>query len=349
MDTDAEHRAWLLMVAGDDRGHAGNSGYDDQVGAYYSWDSKVQNHKNVQVGDVVALWDRKRLLGVSVVEAIEAEPGTKELQRCPACGLTRVKRRADRSWRCDKCRHVFATPVSELVDVTRYRARYDAAWTSLDGLLSAAEIRPLTERPQGFNAIRELSWERFGAALQARDAVQAVSRLASRSADFVWPGLDVRAEFTHGHGQALVRVRRGQRAFREHLLANQGEACAFTGGAPARVLEAGHLYSYARLGEHHEHGGLMLRRDIHRLFDDGMLAVDPDLLRVDVSPELERFSQYSRLHGAGLTARLRDSQVDWLARHWDEHRAHLQLGGGPAATSPGQLSESLARGALWRR
>src|SRR5687767_681397 len=49
--SDRAPRAWLLMAAGDNRGHGGNSGYDDQIDAYYSWDSNVPNHKNLRVGD----------------------------------------------------------------------------------------------------------------------------------------------------------------------------------------------------------------------------------------------------------------------------------------------------------
>src|SRR5690606_1469540 len=123
-----------------------------------------------------------------------------------------------------------------------------------------------------------------------------------------------------GFAHAIVRVRRGQRQFREHLLATQGSVCAFTGSAPERVLEAGHLYSYAQLGTHFQHGGLMLRRDIHRLFDDGSLAVDPSRLRVDVAPDLANFPQYARLDGERLAMRLRDEQVAWLSKHWEEHR-----------------------------
>lgn len=32
-----------------------------------------------------------------------------------------------------------------------------------------------------------------------------------------------------------------------------------------RVLEAGHPYSYGELGVHHEHCGLLVRRDVHKL------------------------------------------------------------------------------------
>ncbi len=306
------------MAAGDDRGHGGNTGYDDQVDAYYSWDSKVPNHTQLQVGDPVALWDKQRLLGVSVIEAITTEPGTKVLNRCTGCGSTRIAARktATPRYRCMRCRTEFDVPHAEVVEVTRYQARYDAAWTALDGVLVEHELRALAVNPGDINAMRALDWAAFGAALAARQATRAVDRVTARH-DVGWgPGPD---GFTH----ALVRVRRGQQRFRERLLSDQGQVCAFTGAAPARVLEAGHLYSYAELGTHHEHGGLMLRRDIHRLFDDGLLAVEPSTLQVDVAPELAHYPQYSRLHDAPLALRLKDVQVEWLAKHWDEHRAHL--------------------------
>ena len=64
----------------------------------------------------------------------------------------------------------------------------------------------------------------------------------------------------------------------------------------------------------------MLRRDIHRLFDDGWLAVEPTRLRIDVTPELAAYPQYAELHGRPLTLALEGEQVDWLAKHWTEHR-----------------------------
>ena len=322
MEIDVPQRAWLLMAAGDDRGHGGNSGYDDQVDAYYSWDSNVPNHKNLAVGDPIALWDKKRLLGVSVIEEIESAQGQKLLNRCPDCSTTRITRRktAEPPYRCNKCRHEFATPRPDIATVVQYKARYDAAWTSLDGLLDESELRSLAINAGEFNAMRPLDWPAFREALVAKDAGRAADRVTARI-DFSSPrGADVLVEASHGFSHALVRVRRGQQRFRHQLLTTQGSVCAFTGDAPPRVLEAGHLYSYAQLGTHFEHGGLMLRRDIHRLFDDGVLAVDPSTLRIDVAPGLASYPQYARLHDAQMASRLRDDQVDWLSKHWLEHR-----------------------------
>jgi predicted RNA-binding Zn-ribbon protein involved in translation (DUF1610 family) len=302
------------MTVGDNRQHGGNAGYDDQADVYYTWDSTVPNHAQIKVGDPVAQWDKDRLLGLSVIEEIETERKGKLRFKCPSCSKAGIKARKNRSprFKCYKCGHEFDQPETLTTTVVEYRSRHDAAWTSLEDLLPGNDLRQLCESPKSQLSIRPLRWDAFQESVVARGAERAVGRVVHRAPDFFLP---------QGHSLEIVRVRRGQQQFRAHLLAERGEECAFTGDAPARVLEAGHLYSYAELGVHHEHGGLLLRRDVHRLFDDGWLAVDPDHLRVDVSDQLESFPQYASLHDRPLRTHLRDTQVEWLARHWAEHRS----------------------------
>lgn len=306
--------AWLLLAAGDSRQHGGNEGYDDQADVYYTWDSTVPNHARIKAGDPIAIWDKDRLLGVSVIEEITTRDTEKLIFKCRRCGTSKIKARSTLSprYRCQECGEVFEKPESQAVNVTEYRSRHDAAWSSLENLLSGPELRGLCTSPKSQLSMRSLRWSDFQQAVSQRGAAHALERVVHRSPDFLFP---------HGHILQTVRVRRGQRQFREHLLASYGEQCAFTGMAPARALEAGHLYSYAELGVHYEHGGLLLRRDVHRLFDDGWLAVDPDGLKIHVSDNLLRFPQYGSLDGHSLKVRVRASQVDWLARHWHEHRA----------------------------
>lgn len=133
MGNETAARVWLLMAAGDDRGHGGNAGYDDRYDAYYSWDSKVPSHKAIHAGDPVAVWDKSKLLGVSVIEETETWPGTNSLSRCVNCGTTRISLRKNSSplYRCMCCKTEFDIPVVEVVAATLYPARYDAAWTAL--------------------------------------------------------------------------------------------------------------------------------------------------------------------------------------------------------------------------
>lgn len=115
--------------------------------------------------------------------------------------------------------------------------------------------------------MRPLRWDAFGEALRSVGRARGAAFL-----DEATPWVQSRPG---GHRQARVRVRVGQGGFRQRLLATQGPVCAFTGPGPAAALEAAHLYSYAAVGQHHDDGGLLLRRDVHRLFDQGDIAVDP--------------------------------------------------------------------------
>jgi hypothetical protein len=112
------------------------------------------------------------------------------------------------------------------------------------------------------------------------------------------------ARILGGHRDRTVRVRIGQHQFRKTLIDKFGPVCAFTGGGPLPTLEAGHLYSYAETGEHHSDGGLLLRRDIHRLFDLGYLAVNPQSLQIDVHSVTQK-------------------QRQWLLAHWKAHRSDV--------------------------
>jgi len=178
-------KAWLLMAVGDNRQHGGNSGYDDQADVYYTWDSTVSNYGSVKVGDPVAIWDKERLLGISVVEAIEKTVKEKLLFRCPnpQCGRAGIKERRVKSprFRCQECGLEFDEPSTEVATVTEYRSRHDAAWTSLDNLLSGEQLRGMCESPKSQLSMRSLNWMAFRDALEERGAERAVSRVSGRS------------------------------------------------------------------------------------------------------------------------------------------------------------------------
>ncbi|MGW9363145.1 MULTISPECIES: HNH endonuclease signature motif containing protein [Streptomyces] len=118
-------------------------------------------------------------------------------------------------------------------------------------------------------------------------------------------------------------MRKGQTDFRMHLLSVFGEVCAFTGPAPAAALEAAHLDSYAVNGKHQEHGGLLLRSDLHRLFDRGLIAVNPKTQTLHLDDSLHTFPDYAKLDGAPLAVSVTAGHIERLARHWTTHRAYL--------------------------
>lgn len=112
MASHGEVSAWLLMTVENNRQHGGNAGYDDRADVYYTWDSTVPNHAQIKRGDPVAIWDKDRLLGISVIEEIHKESKEKLLFKCPHCGKAGIKSRQTMSprYKCYKCKGVFDNP-----------------------------------------------------------------------------------------------------------------------------------------------------------------------------------------------------------------------------------------------
>ena len=98
----------------------------------------------------------------------------------------------------------------------------------------------------------------------------------------------------------LIHPRLGQRAFRVVVTESYERQCAVTGEKTLPVLEAAHIRPYSDGGLHEARNGLLLRSDIHQLFDDGYVTVSPEL-RFEVSPrireEFENGKNYYALHG----------------------------------------------------
>jgi hypothetical protein len=90
-------------------------------------------------------------------------------------------------------------------------------------------------------------------------------------------------------------IREGQAAFRSMLSAIYASRCAITGYDMEDALEAAHIVPYRGKHTNVPSNGMLLRADIHALFDAGHLGVTPDDHAVLLSP-LARRSKYGELH-----------------------------------------------------
>jgi putative restriction endonuclease len=101
----------------------------------------------------------------------------------------------------------------------------------------------------------------------------------------------------------LIRPRLGQGAFRIAVTDAYQRRCAVTGERTLPALDAAHIRPFAEGGEHSVANGLLLRRDIHCLFDLGYVTVTPSHI-FEVSPrireEFENGRDYYRLQGNPL-------------------------------------------------
>ena len=79
-----------------------------------------------------------------------------------------------------------------------------------------------------------------------------------------------------------TRRRMGQGTFQAVVLDADGRQCAITSEKAVPALDAAHIRPFADEPKHELTNGLLLRSDVHRLFDAGYITVTPDY-RVEAS------------------------------------------------------------------
>jgi putative restriction endonuclease len=103
--------------------------------------------------------------------------------------------------------------------------------------------------------------------------------------------------------EVLIRPRHGQGAFRVLITDTYQRRCTISGERTLPVLEAAHIMPYEKSGPHEISNGLLLRADIHKLFDKGYLTVT-DQYKIEVSKrireEFENGRDYYQYHGRDL-------------------------------------------------
>lgn len=85
---------------------------------------------------------------------------------------------------------------------------------------------------------------------------------------------------------AAIVQRYGREQFRAALLEAYGGCCAVTQCNASEALEAAHIKAYKGDQTDYICNGLLLRGDIHTLFDLNLLGIDPDSMRVALAPSL---------------------------------------------------------------
>ena len=105
------------------------------------------------------------------------------------------------------------------------------------------------------------------------------------------------------YAEVLRKVRLGQGAFRVLVTDAFTRRCSISGERTLPVLEAAHIKPYSKSGPHFISNGLLLRSDLHKLFDGGYITITKEY-KVEVSKkikeEFENGTEYYRFHGQSL-------------------------------------------------
>jgi hypothetical protein len=269
------------------------------------------------------------VLGVGRIHAVDIGTGVKVRARCPQCRSTDYKFRINKTppFRCAHCTATF-TDLDRTDEraVRTYSADYSGTWSPADSYFPVAALTSAYLSRAQMQSIRRLHPHRLRPILRAHLVP-----------DLWWSQDHDGDDLGGGFAIALGKSRLGQQRFREEMLRRYGPRCAFTGPQPPAALEAAHIRSYGTSPRHERSNGLLLRRDLHALFDRGLLTVDPRAWTVDVAPTLRQYPDIAALQGQPLDVpiHLRPSMV-----YIKEHAAQARASWRTAAASVAELART---------
>ncbi len=126
----------------------------------------------------------------------------------------------------------------------------------------------------------------------------------------------------------LVRARLGQGSFRILVTEAYQRRCALTGERTLPALQAAHIKPYVLSGPNHVNNGLLLRADLHLLFDKGYMTITPDMtaeVSNRIREEFHNGKEYYALRGKPLTV-LPDTAADRPSREFiDWHNQNVYI------------------------
>lgn len=118
------------------------------------------------------------------------------------------------------------------------------------------------------------------------------------SGKMAYPDLENAKQYSDDYVLRAVATRRGQVVFRKKLLGAYDNKCAISGCVASPVLEAAHIQPHSEDGSYDENNGLLLRSDLHVLFDLGLIGID-EKFKVSVSAKLKE-PEYTKFHGTTI-------------------------------------------------
>lgn len=321
-------RAWVLTSIDDGLHYGGNTGYSDDPATTYRYDSTVPNHKQLSPGDLVFIRNRRVLTGVAVVENVTSAPSTKVRQRCPSCGVVNIKERATRKpiWRC-RNGHEFADPVTDLIPVIAYAAEYGGTFVKGPPGIVASALKAAALRPNDQLAIEEVDPNQLASLISSADTK--LMHLFARNAQSRQLEFDEGAPDEYRDNSSIfsadtrlstlraIKARRGQRSFRRALIRRYGESCMISGCQLLDIVEAAHIWPYR--GEHTNNvqNGLLLRSDLHTLFDLDLLGITAETLTIHFHP-IAAAAGYASFEGQKLSVQqARRPAQQALRARWD--------------------------------
>jgi putative restriction endonuclease len=95
--------------------------------------------------------------------------------------------------------------------------------------------------------------------------------------------------------QVWINQRKNQSKFKLNLLKKYNSQCLISKIKIPELIEAGHIFPYSESGQNNTANGILLRSDLHILFDRGLVCIDPENFNVLIDKSLEK-TEYQKFH-----------------------------------------------------
>lgn len=119
--------------------------------------------------------------------------------------------------------------------------------------------------------------------------------------------------------EKLIRQRPSQVKFKKSLLKAYDQKCCISGCEVEELLEAAHIEPHSESGNNSIMNGLLLRVDLHKLFDTNNLGINPKTLKVHLNRKI-RDKYYKAFEGRKIASRNDNisPSADSLKKRWNE-------------------------------
>ncbi|WP_412476932.1 HNH endonuclease [Flavobacterium sp. TBRC 19031] len=319
---------WVLKsVDDDDLSYISNDGHADELQTKYVYDNFVPNCRQIKKGDVAVIVNKEKVLGLAKISNIVIYNSTKIRRRCPVCNNTNYEERKTKlpKYRCNKG-HEFEEPLAETVDVIQYEAFYSQSFISPKIKVTVDKLRSYHDKGYNRNmSMQSLSKDFFMDYFESEYnyllhevsyplAEDGDNNLLGEilSDDYVPTGEDERSKIY----KSIIQ-RRGQQKFRDAVREMYGDKCVITGCEILDILEAAHINPYKGEKDNHPTNGLLLRADIHTLFDLDLIGIEPNELKVYVK-ETVRKDGYEDLQDKLLITQSKFPSKESLNMRWNK-------------------------------
>ena len=173
---------------------------------------------------------------------------------------------------------------------------------------SRSEIKSLDWKGDGDNTFKKAPAEILGTGTSLKNVMQEFNlpsyKIGRQNKQIKW--ID-------------VCERPGQGRFRDVLMIAYAGSCCVTGCSVIEVLEAAHIDPFNGESSDHPENGLLLRCDLHALFDQSLMAIDPKTYFVHFAPSTLIWHEYKTINKSQITLPIIGClSADAIERRWRE-------------------------------